>query len=309
MKAEDKPKYLTELRKIISKLDADKLITSPDNEINNQDIRRAKAILTNFDFGDGQRLETTINEFLEVARAGKRIDHIRNLAHDIVNYIIQKTEDIDVYVIEPVKIKRRLESEGLWVESKIQGKDEHLFIGERNGKSDKVHLILDDETGEVRIDRKDQPPHDLIKKVETVLTMNTGEKIKSTRASLEFLDEKENDSSISVYPSDKRGHFLLEIYNSGDEDLDDFYIEISWKQPEGDKTRILEEFINDFEDPAMDYPHKLNVLKKGERKFAINIPIISVDKKINVSISCSGISSRKKIHKNFEFKTPNQYKQ
>lgn len=309
MKAEDKPKYLTELREIISRLDADKLIASPDNEINNQGVRRAKAILTNFDFGDGQHFETIINEFLEVARAGKRIDHIRNLAHDIVNYIIQKAEDIDVYFIEPVKIKRRLENEGLWVKSKIQGKDEHLFVGEKDGKPDKVHLIFDSETGEVRIDRKDQPPHALIAKVETVLTMNTGEKIKSTRASLEFLDEKKNDSSISVYPSDKRGHFLLEIYNSGDEDLENFYIEIFWKQPEGDKTRILEEFINDLEDPTMVYPHKLNVLKRGERKFAINIPTISTDKIIKVSVSCFGISSRKKINKNFEFETPNQHKQ
>ena len=100
MKAEDKPKYVSELREIISKLDINNLISSPDESITDQGVLRAKAIFTNFDHGTGEKLEALINEFLEVARAGKRIDHIRNLANDIKNFIIKKTEEMDVYVIE-----------------------------------------------------------------------------------------------------------------------------------------------------------------------------------------------------------------
>jgi len=234
MKAEEKPKYVSELREIISKLDIAKLISLPDQSITDQGVLRAKAIFTNFDHGTGEKLEALINEFLEVARAGKRTDHIRNLANDIKNFIIQKTEEIDVYgirveeksfldtlsnlkgvqklindglarpeektgvledakqkaklfqdelyrrkaekigkitiwskethdgfvapdensQIEPwinlfadylgqSKIKRRLEGEGLWIQSNIEGEDEHLFVGKKNGKKDKVHLVVD----------------------------------------------------------------------------------------------------------------------------------------------------------------------
>jgi len=401
MKAEEKPKYLADLRGIISKLDVNKLISSPDQSITDQGILRAKAIFTNFDYGTGEKLEALINEFLEVARVGKRADHIRNLANDIRNFIIKKTEEMDVYVIEPDdkslfevlenlkktqkliteglarpeekqqtlenakqkaqlfqdelykrraekigkqtiwsketrdgfvasdessqlqpwidlfenylgqnKIKRRLKNEGLWVQSSIQGEDEHLFIGKRDGSKDKVHMVIDGGTGEVRIDPKDQSPHDLVDKIETILTTKTGEKIRSTRTSLEFLEEADIaiGPHVSVYTSDRRKRFLLELYNSGNEDVDNFIVEVFWKQSEGDQSRVLEKFIGENDDPVMTYPHKLNVLKRGERKFAVNIPSISLDKKIRVSVSCVGISSGKKFKKEFEFETPNQYK-
>lgn len=401
MKAEEKPKYVLELRGIISRLDIGKLISSPDQSITDQGILRAKAIFTNFDHGTGGKLEVLINEFLEVARAGKRADHIRNLANDIGNLVIKKTEEMDVYIIEPEekpllealgnlkkiqkliaeglarseekqqvfedvkqkaqlfqdelykrkaekigkitiwskqthdgfvasdessqlqpwidlfenylgqgKIKKRLENEGLWVQSNIQGEDEHLFIGKRDGSKDKVHIVIDSGTGEVRIDPKDQAPHDLVEKVETVLTTKTGEKIRSTHTSLEFLEETESaiGPRISVYTSDRRDRFLIELYNSGGEDVDNIVAEIFWKQSEGAQSRVLEKFISENEDPVLVYPHKLNVLKKEERQFAVHIPSISLDKKIRVSVSCTGISSGKTFEKEFEFETPNQYK-
>lgn len=84
------------------------------------------------------------------------------------------------------KIKRRLENEKLWVQSNIQGNEEHIFIGEKEA-DDKVHLIIG-ETGEVRIDKKDNAPHEVVRKVETVLTLKSGEKIRSTKTALEFLE-------------------------------------------------------------------------------------------------------------------------
>jgi len=401
MKTEDKPKYVSELREIIYKLDIAKLISSPDQSITGQGILRAKAIFTNFDHGTGEKLETLINEFLEVARAGKRIDHIRNLANDIRNFIIKKTEEMDVYVIEPddkplfdvldnlkkiqkliaeglarpeekqqvlsdakqkaklfqdelykrraekiekktlwskqthdgfvasdegsqlqpwidlfenylgqSKIKRRLEKEGLWIQSNIEGEDEHLFVGKKDGAKDKVHLVIDGGTGEVRIDPKDLAPHDLLSEIKTILKMKTGEKILSTRTSLEFLEDTDNKimPQVSVYTSDKGDYFLLEICNSGSEDVDNFIVKVFWRQPEGDKSRILEKYIGENDNPVMAYPYKLNILRKGERKFAVNIPSISLDKKIRVSVSCTGVSSNKKFDKDFEFETPDQYK-
>lgn len=100
MKVEDKQKYVSELKEIILRLNIDKLISSPDQSITDQGILRAKAIFTNFDHGTGEKLEVLVDEFLEVARPGKRIDHIRNLASDIKNFIIKKTEEMDVYNIE-----------------------------------------------------------------------------------------------------------------------------------------------------------------------------------------------------------------
>ncbi|MCK5061197.1 hypothetical protein KAR28_01445 [Candidatus Parcubacteria bacterium] len=90
------------------------------------------------------------------------------------------------------KLKNKLKDENFWMQSNIEGKDEHLFIGKRDGLSDKVHLIVDQETGETRIDREDLPPDQLIKEVQTVVTIirNDGKTIKSTKGKLKF--EKQN---------------------------------------------------------------------------------------------------------------------
>jgi len=87
MKAENKQKNILELRDIISKIDIEKLIESPDKALINQGIFRAEAIITNFNYSSGERLKVLIKEFLEVARAEKRDKHARNLANDIKNSI------------------------------------------------------------------------------------------------------------------------------------------------------------------------------------------------------------------------------
>ncbi len=110
MKAAEKPKYISELREIISKLNIDKLVATPDDAVVDQGIMRAKAIFTNFDFGMGEKLQKLTEEFLEVARAGKRIEHIQNLARDIRNLIIQQTEDMDVYVIDPQVVENQIKN-------------------------------------------------------------------------------------------------------------------------------------------------------------------------------------------------------
>lgn len=84
------------------------------------------------------------------------------------------------------RLKNRLENENLWVESVAQGEEQHLMVGEKSGTGEKVHVIFG-ETGEIRIDKKDQSPAELFKKIEGVLTRPDGTIIKST---VEFFKEK-----------------------------------------------------------------------------------------------------------------------
>ena len=85
-------------------------------------------------------------------------------------------------------IKSRLEDKDLWVESRIQGEEQHLLIGEKSNKEgQKVHLVFG-ETGEIRIDKKDQAPNEILKKIESVLTIKEGKNIKTT---IEFFQKEE----------------------------------------------------------------------------------------------------------------------
>jgi hypothetical protein len=86
-------------------------------------------------------------------------------------------------------IKRRLSNEEFFIESRSQGEDEHIFIGNKDGKGKKAHIIIDGKTGEIRVDDKDQPPEEVVLKIETVLTMPNGKKIKSSREALEELSQ------------------------------------------------------------------------------------------------------------------------
>lgn len=117
MKAQDKPKYVAELRDIISRLNPERLINKPDDGLVDLGVMRAKAIFTSFDSNMGSHLEYLVKTFLEVARAGRREEHIRNLARDIRNYVVQKTEEMDVYIIDPIEVEDRIKGEDEIVEN------------------------------------------------------------------------------------------------------------------------------------------------------------------------------------------------
>jgi hypothetical protein len=82
-------------------------------------------------------------------------------------------------------IKKRIETEGLFVESRSQGNDEHLLVGVRDGTGEKAHIVIDGVTGEIRVEKNRQEPTDLVNRIEAVLTLPSGKKIKSTREALE----------------------------------------------------------------------------------------------------------------------------
>ena len=102
---------------------------------------------------------------------------------------------------------------------------------------------------------------------------------------------------------------MLEVYNSGDEDLEDFRVQANWLQPppDGAQERVLDKFNDETDYLVKAYPKVLNMLKRGTKVYA-QIPSISVDKKIKITISCKGMRSGKAIQRVFELETQNQYK-
>lgn len=82
-------------------------------------------------------------------------------------------------------IKHRLETEGLFVESRSQGEDQHLLIGEKDGSGEKSHIIIDGKTGEIRVEDNQKEPTELTTRIETFLTLPSGKRIKTTREAIE----------------------------------------------------------------------------------------------------------------------------
>lgn len=82
-------------------------------------------------------------------------------------------------------IKKRLETEGLFVESRSQGEDQHLLIGEKDGTANKAHIVIDGKSGEIRVEDNRQEPTKILPRIETILTLPSGKKIKTTREAIE----------------------------------------------------------------------------------------------------------------------------
>lgn len=116
MKAVDKPRYLKEARELFVSLDTEKLIKEPNSPEETQKINRLIAIFTNFSSNDGKKLQELFFDFRRWARASTRIEHIKNRASDVMQFIGQKIEEMDIYRIEddtPEAVReRRKFSEG-----------------------------------------------------------------------------------------------------------------------------------------------------------------------------------------------------
>lgn len=177
MRAEDKPKYVKEARELLASIDIDTLIDDPNELKVLGRISRLIAIFTNFSYNDGQELRRLLLEFQRWARRSSSVGTIRNRATDMLQFISQKIEEMDIYVIEePIrkkqdKIVRTLKDEKLWIQSSLEGKDLHVLIGERDAKEgEHVHLISDSETGEIRVDADDKTPNELVERVVSITT-------------------------------------------------------------------------------------------------------------------------------------------
>ncbi len=93
---------------------------------------------------------------------------------------------LEQYLAEKT-IKKRFSDDEFFIESRSQGEDEHILIGKRDGSEKKAHIVIDSITGEIRVEKKDQVPKEVVSKIETVLTLLNGKKVKSTREILEEL--------------------------------------------------------------------------------------------------------------------------
>jgi len=99
-------------------------------------------------------------------------------------------EILEQYIAEKT-IKKRLETEGLFIESRKQGEngDEHLIIGEKDGDGQKAHIIIDNKTGEIRVEENRKEPTEITRRVETIITLENGKKVISTREALKLTEE------------------------------------------------------------------------------------------------------------------------
>lgn len=88
-------------------------------------------------------------------------------------------------------IKNRFKTEDLFIESRSQDEDLHLLIGKRDGTSDKAHVVVDGKTAEIRVEDDQQEPTDLVEKVESILTLKGGKRLRVTREAIEELSSKD----------------------------------------------------------------------------------------------------------------------
>lgn len=257
MRAQDKPKYVNEARELLGELSIDVLTTNPNNLQEIKKINRLIAIFTNFSFNDGQELRRLFLEFQKCARRSTSAGTIQNRAVDVFQFIDQKIEEMDIYVIEePIrkkqdKIVKSLKDEKLWVQSSLEGKDLHILIGDRDTKKgEHVHLISDSETGELRVDADDKTPNELIERVVSITTKygsTIGVSQYGIRTTMEFLNKNvtSNKDVPILYATGIRrsggpsGHFeYITIKNIGKEIALDIHWGIrafayEWRPSEG----------------------------------------------------------------------------
>lgn len=107
---------------------------------------------------------------------------------------------------EARKIKSELSNEKIHIQSVVDGEDQHIFITEK-GSKEHAHLIFDGGTGEIRIDPKDKLPHDLIKSVQAVLELKTGETVQVTKSAISFVKPE------SVLPFSKQP--IIDFFGGG----------------------------------------------------------------------------------------------
>ncbi len=198
MKVEDKPKYVKEARELQDSINVDSLIDDPNELSTLRKISRLIAIFTNFSYNDGQELKRLLLEFQKWSRRSTSVGTIRNRAVDMLQFISQKIEEMDIYVIdEPIKknqdrIVSKLKNEKYWVQQNLEGKDLHIIVGERSAKQgEHIHVISDSDTGEIRFDSKDQQPSELLERVVSLVTKSgttIGVTQKGIKTTTEFIE-------------------------------------------------------------------------------------------------------------------------
>mgnify|MGYP001564946300 CR=1 FL=1 len=115
----------------------------------------------------------------------KVLDETRGDGLDGTRFIISINPSFEeIYNLNEkgIKISKKLEDEEYWVRANFQNNEIHFFIGSKKDlDGEHVHLILGT-TGEVRIDKNDRNPEELLKQVLAVTTKEG----KTIKAELKF---------------------------------------------------------------------------------------------------------------------------
>lgn len=65
-------------------------------------------------------------------------------------------------------------------------RDIHILVGKRDGTGSKVHVVIDGKTAEIRVEDNQMAPEDLIKSIQSTLTLNDGRIVRFSRDILEL---------------------------------------------------------------------------------------------------------------------------
>lgn len=103
-------------------------------------------------------------------------------------------------------IKNRFKAAGLFVESRSQDEDQHLLIGKRDGTPDKAHVVIDGKTGDIRVEDNQQEPTDLVAKIEAILTLPDGKKIRITREAIDEFPQISEEQGTGSPHSEQLAH-------------------------------------------------------------------------------------------------------
>ena len=143
MKAKDKPKFVKEARQLLKELDVDHLTNNPNDLITLSKINRLIAIFTNFSSNDGKELKRLLQEYQKWGRRSTRVGHIKNRVVDVLQFIDQKIEEMDIYDIQDEA--RLLPQKGDVQEKKVDVA--FSFAGEQRDYVEKVALYVEREGG------------------------------------------------------------------------------------------------------------------------------------------------------------------
>lgn len=112
-------------------------------------------------------------------------------------------------------------------------------------------------------------------------------------------NEENNRVQVHADIARSRNYTLLEILNTGTENIINLQCTIRWNQKEGPQERRLYGFFGEGENPITMTAREIRTLRTGERIYADSIPLYSVDGRINVSINGEGATS----HSPLEYST------
>jgi hypothetical protein len=114
-------------------------------------------------------------------------------------------------------------------------------------------------------------------------------------------DAKTNlNPKISFYTKGpySNGAVFLEIYNSGNEDVEDIKITSRYQKYDEERQPVWEEkeinrYIGDSDDFLFAKPAPLNILRVGEKKLGSGFRNTAINKLVEVKVSCVGMKSGK----------------